>query len=168
MEKKKKKVMVAIDESESSYYALIWVLDNLKEITSTEWPLVIFATQLLPNCHFSVGGSIAFAGLFCPLSPRDLIKQNIERNRKVSLALLEKARSICACRGVKVETYTEIGDPKEAICNAVEDHKINLLVIGDNNDGAIKRALLGSLTDYCLRKSKCPVLVVKKPKEDMC
>ena len=40
---------------------------------------------------------------------------------------------------MKVETYTEVGDPKEVICNAVEDHKINLLVIGDNGDGTLKR-----------------------------
>ncbi|KAL5553152.1 hypothetical protein UlMin_040553 [Ulmus minor] len=156
--KKKKKVMVAIDESESGYYALIWVLDNLKEISSNESPLVIFATQPLPNCHFSVGSSLGFARLFSPLSPP-------KRNKKVALELLEKAKSICASRGVKVETYTEVGDPKEVICNAVEDHKINLLAIGDTGDGTLKRALFGSLTDYCFNKSKCPVLVVKKPAE---
>jgi nucleotide-binding universal stress UspA family protein len=31
---------------------------------------------------------------------------------------------------VKVDTFTEAGDPKETICNAVQKYEINLLVMG--------------------------------------
>ncbi|XP_062110107.1 universal stress protein A-like protein [Humulus lupulus] len=169
MEKQRKgwsrKVMVGIDESEFSYEALIWVLDNLKE-SFKDNPLVIFATQSLTNysCPAGVSSSLGLAHLYCYLSPTiDLINQNQQQNMKVSLGLLEKSKKICARRGVKVKTFTEGGDPKEVICNAVEEHNIDLLVLGDKSRGIFERALLGSsLSDYCLSKAKCPVLVVKK------
>ncbi|KAF3431884.1 hypothetical protein FNV43_RR26620 [Rhamnella rubrinervis] len=145
---KRKKVMVAIDESESSYYALIWVLENLKESISTS-PLVIFATQpLLNSNHFLVSaGSLSFATIYCPLSPTTaLMKRKEEINKKVSVGLLEKARSICASRGVAVETFTKAGDPKEMICNIVENYKINLLVIGESTCGALSSATMGEAT----------------------
>ncbi|KAE9451010.1 hypothetical protein C3L33_17092, partial [Rhododendron williamsianum] len=100
-----KKVMVAIDESESSYHALMWVLKNLRD-------------------------SIAASG-----SP-----------------LL-----------VNAETIAQLGDPKQAICDAVIKHNIDLLVLGDTELGKIQRFFLGSVSNYCVRNAKCPVLVVKKP-----
>ncbi|XP_048319253.1 universal stress protein A-like protein isoform X2 [Ziziphus jujuba] len=150
---KSKKVMVAIDETESSYRALIWVLENLKESISKS-PLVIFAAQPLPNHVVSSAGIVGFAAA--------LIKRSQDLNRKVSLGLLEKAKSICASRGVAVETFTETGDPKETIWNMVQNYKIDLLVMGDSAYGSLGRASLGSLSSYCLTNAKCHVLVVKK------
>ncbi|KAH7516516.1 universal stress protein A-like protein isoform X1 [Ziziphus jujuba] len=159
---KSKKVMVAIDETESSYRALIWVLENLKESISKS-PLVIFAAQPLPNHVVSSAGIVGFGLLYCPLSPTAaLIKRSQDLNRKVSLGLLEKAKSICASRGVAVETFTETGDPKETIWNMVQNYKIDLLVMGDSAYGSLGRASLGSLSSYCLTNAKCHVLVVKK------
>lgn len=40
---------------------------------------------------------------------------------------------------VDVETITEVGDPKEAICAAVGKFKISLLILGSHGRGAIKR-----------------------------
>ena len=47
---KKKKVMVVIDESEHSYHALIWTLDNHELLSESS--LVIFATQPLHNYNY--------------------------------------------------------------------------------------------------------------------
>lgn len=162
-ERSSKKVMVVIDESDCSYKALIWVLDNLKE-SLNQSPLFIFAIQPLVNSTFPISPSLGFARLYCSLSDTAVLRNQIqERNRKVSLGLLDKAKSICASGGVNAKTFTEIGDPKVVICNAVQEHNIDLLVVGDNSYGILKRALLGStLADYCLSNAKCPVLVVKK------
>ena len=40
---------------------------------------------------------------------------------------------------VVAETITEVGNPKEAICEAVEKHKIQMLLLGSHSRGAIKR-----------------------------
>ncbi|XWS47983.1 hypothetical protein CRYUN_Cryun13aG0032500 [Craigia yunnanensis] len=158
-----KKVMVAIDERDCSYDALIWVLTYLKE-SITKSPLVVFAAQPLPKFKYiTFAPQLGFARLYCAESTTsDLINSVKEKNRKVSLGLLEKAKAICASHGVKVETVTEVGDPKEVICNAVENYKINLLVVGDQADGVLQRVFQESLSSYCLKNAKCPVLVVNK------
>ncbi|KDP29424.1 hypothetical protein JCGZ_18345 [Jatropha curcas] len=169
MEKEKgsnnKKVMVAIDESESTYYALMWVLDNLKEWV-TNSPLVIFSAQPSPKIWYAYAGLIGSTSMYSLVSPTmELSSIAQERNKKVSLGLLEKAKKICASRGVKVETITEAGDPKELICNVVKTYNISLLVLGYNEGGALKRAFMGSQSSYCLTNANCPVLVVKKPQK---
>ncbi|KAK9276975.1 hypothetical protein L1049_006514 [Liquidambar formosana] len=157
-----KKVMVAIDESDYSYHALMWVLDNLKEsITAT--PLVIFASQAPPNYNYIYAASLSSARMFTVSSNPELTNSIQEKNKKVVLGLLEKAKGICASRGVNAETIAEVGDPKVAICAAVEKYKINLLVIGYRGMGVLKRAIIGSVSNYCVQNAKCPVLVVKKP-----
>jgi hypothetical protein len=62
-----KKVMVAIDESEYSYYALNWVLDNLKE-SIIKSPLVIFMAQLPPQNAYTFAASLGSARMYCPVS----------------------------------------------------------------------------------------------------
>ncbi|MFS7908491.1 putative universal stress protein A family [Helianthus anomalus] len=49
------------------------------------------------------------------------------------------------------------------LCKAVEEMHFDLLVVGSRGLGAIKRALLGSISDFCAHHSKCPILVVKPP-----
>ncbi|GMP58894.1 hypothetical protein CsSME_00022396 [Camellia sinensis var. sinensis] len=95
----------------------------------------------------------------------EYVKSVQEQNKVVSMGILEKAKGICTSHGVKAETIliAEVGDPKVAICNAVEKYNINLLILGDHELGLIQRVLVGSVSSYCVQNAKCPVLVVKKP-----
>lgn len=95
-------------------------------------------------------------------APPELIESILANHKKFALALLDKAKDICAKHGIVAEAVTEVGDPKEAICEAVEKHNIKLLVLGSHGRGAVKRALLGSVSNYCVHNAKCPVLVVRK------
>ncbi|KAJ6318323.1 hypothetical protein OIU76_013791 [Salix suchowensis] len=144
------KVMVVIDERECSYLALMWVLDFLKESIKHS-PLVIFAAQPPTNCNYVVSSAVAM----------DLFNSVQQQNRKVALGLLEKAERICASKGVIVEAITEAGYPEEVICDAVQKCGVNLLVIGDKENGNIKRALQGSVSSYCVQDAKCQVLLVR-------
>ncbi|XP_061990018.1 universal stress protein A-like protein isoform X2 [Rosa rugosa] len=144
-EKMKKKVMVAIDESELSHYALEWTLENLgNTIHNSE--LLVFTAQ--PT-------TIDFAP--------ELVAAIQENYKKVALVLLDKAKDICANHGIVAETVTEVGDPKKAICEAVEKFKIELLVLGSHGRGTVQRAFLGSVSNYCVHNAGCTVLVVRKP-----
>ncbi|XP_062159061.1 uncharacterized protein LOC133866521 [Alnus glutinosa] len=159
-----RKVMVAIDESEYSHYALTWVLDNLKE-SITNSSLVIFMAQPPPRSSFTFSAPLGSARMYCPVSATPELTNSIQENhKKLTLALLEKAKDMCASYGVKAETITEVGDPSTVICDVVQKFDITLLVLGERGLGKIKRALLGSVSNYCLQNAKCPVLVVKKPK----
>ncbi|KAF2311068.1 hypothetical protein GH714_019354 [Hevea brasiliensis] len=159
-----RKVMLAIDESEYSHYALIWVLDNLKESLAKS-PLFIFMAQPPPK-NYPFAASLGSARMYCSVSAvtaPDFVNSVRENNKKLALAFLEKAKEICASRGVNAEIITEEGDPKTAICNVVQKLNISMLVLGERGLGKIKRALLGSVSNYCVQYAKCPVLVVKKP-----
>ncbi|XP_008797667.1 universal stress protein A-like protein [Phoenix dactylifera] len=152
-ESTKKRAMVAIDESECSHHALDWALANLRDSLSS--PLIIFTVQPLQSI------SILAAASYGSPAP-ELIRSVQEHQQKVSVALLEKAKEICSERGVVAETITEVGDPKEAICQAVEKFDVNLLILGNQGKGTLQRAFLGSVSNYCVHNAKCPVLVVKK------
>lgn len=65
--KAEKKVMVAIDESEGSHFALVWVLENLKE-TITNSQLVIFMAQPPTKSNYTFAASLGSARLYCPVS----------------------------------------------------------------------------------------------------
>ncbi|XP_027362737.1 universal stress protein A-like protein [Abrus precatorius] len=159
-----KKVMVAIDESEYSHFALMWVLQSLKE-SITKNPLLIFMAQPVIDNNYTFAAHLGTARIYSPVSARpDFVNSYKENQRKLVLALLEKAKTICATHGVNAEILTEEGDPRTAICSAVEKHTIDLLVVGGRGLGKLKRAIIGSVSNYCVLNAKCPVLVVKKPK----
>ncbi|PKI33237.1 hypothetical protein CRG98_046373 [Punica granatum] len=154
--------MVAIDESEYSHYALMWALDNLKESLSKA-PLVIFMAQPPTQGTYSFAASLSSARMYTVSSTPDFVDSVKENQRKFASALLAKAKEICASRGILAETFTEEGDPRSAICDAVKKLNVTLLVMGERGLGRIKRAFLGSVSNYCINNANCPVLVVKKP-----
>ncbi|KAI4357807.1 hypothetical protein L6164_001731 [Bauhinia variegata] len=115
--------------------------------------------------HYALISFFGAACLYSPVSARpNFVTSYTENQNKFALALLEKAKSICESHGVNAETITEEGDPRTAICNAVEKYNIDLLVLGECGLGKIKRAIVGSVSNYCLHNAKCTVLVAKKPK----
>ncbi|XP_078153560.1 adenine nucleotide alpha hydrolases-like superfamily protein isoform X3 [Carex rostrata] len=148
-----KRVMVAIEDHESSHYALEWALLNLKPSLSS--PLLIITVQPLTTFNY-----IAAASYASP--PPELIQLVQEQQKQAALALLEKAKEICAKHGVDVETITEVGEPKEVICQVAENRNVELLIIGSHGRGAVERFFLGSVSNYCVQQAKCPVLVVKQ------
>ncbi|XP_042509155.1 universal stress protein A-like protein [Macadamia integrifolia] len=151
----KKKVMVAIDESEYSHYALEWALTKLRDSISTS-SLIIFTAE--PRSEINYISAAAYGA-----APPELIMSVQNYKDKLAVALLEKAKEICAAHGVTAETIAQIGDPKEVICEAVEKLNIDLLIVGSHGRGFIQRAFLGSVSSYCGNHAKCPVLIVKKP-----
>lgn len=171
-----KKILVAVDESEYSKYALEWILTNLSlnanftalftqsESGGADHGVISFYVmhvQPLPNISTAGIGNpsaIAFGG-----TPPELVESIVNHQKQISEALLGRAKEICAQKNVNAKIVMEIGDPKEAICDAVEKMKVDLLIIGSHGYGMVKRALLGSVSNYCVQHAKCPVLVVRKP-----
>ncbi|KAI3720049.1 hypothetical protein L6452_20957 [Arctium lappa] len=153
-EKKKKKIMVAIDESEYGNYALEWALQNLYDSIANK-ELLLFTAQPISDFNYLPASSYGS-------TPPELIENIQEFQKKVALNLLNQAKDLCSKYGIAAETVTEVGDPKELICEAVEKFKIQLLVLGSHSRGALQRVFLGSVSNYCVQHVKCPVLVVKK------
>lgn len=66
---------------------------------------------------------------------------------------------------MSVEKKVGTGDAKDVICGAVEKLGADILVMGSHDYGFFKRALLGSVSDHCAKHVKCPVVVVKRPRD---
>ena len=50
--------------------------------------------------------------------------------------------------------------PGEALCRTADDEKADMIVIGSRGLGAIKRAMIGSVSEYVMRNSGMPCIVV--------
>lgn len=62
--------------------------------------------------------------------------------------------------GVPHEIVIREGDPWEEIAKVIEEHQIDLLVIGTHGRSGVGKALLGSVAETIFRKSPRPVLTV--------
>ncbi|KAM7261769.1 hypothetical protein ACFE04_020846 [Oxalis oulophora] len=174
----KMKIMVGIDDSDVSNYALSWVLNNLGSLmvspistntdigtaTSTrrDYPLLNLIHVQPPVHHYVYPAGPGRSGLYTSPTVMDTVKKGQEEN---SAALMTRALEMCRQKMVKAESLILTGDPKDMICEAVEELHVDLLVVGSRGLGRIKRAWLGSVSDYLTHHSKCPVLIVKPPKE---
>ncbi|XP_062200151.1 universal stress protein A-like protein [Phragmites australis] len=155
---RRQKVIVAVDESECSRYTLEWTLRNLAPTLAP--PLLLLTVQPLVPIGYVSAASFGVPLGTVPVPP-ELVKSMQEQQRHLTQALLDKAKAICADHGVAVETVVEVGDPKEVICEAAEKRNVDLLVLGSHSRGPIQRLFIGSVSNYCVHHSKCPVLVVK-------
>ncbi|KMZ67543.1 Universal stress protein family protein [Zostera marina] len=158
---KKLKVLVAVDESEGSLYALSWFLDHLffTQDGEVDQIFLIHVQQPFQPFVYPSGPSV-FATTSVIDSVRKAQKQNSE-------ALIARAVQICRnkLKEIKVQTVITDGEPKDVICHAIEQMNIDLAVVGSRGLGTFKRAFLGSVSDYCAHHAKCPILIVKPPQK---
>jgi nucleotide-binding universal stress UspA family protein len=64
--------------------------------------------------------------------------------------------------GFTVKVRIERGIPFQVILNAEEEEDVSAIVMGSHGKSNIKEMLLGSVSEKVIRKSKKPVLVVKR------
>ncbi|CAJ1968630.1 unnamed protein product [Sphenostylis stenocarpa] len=149
----KKVVVIGIDDSEQSTYALRWTLDHF-------FPNPVFKLVLVhsrPTATSAVGLAGPGAAEILPIVDSDL--------RKIAARVVDSAKQLCIDKSVKDVTAEVVeGDPRNVLCDVVEKYHATILVVGSHGYGAIKRAVLGSVSDYCAHHAHCTVMIVKKPK----
>ncbi|KAL3349772.1 hypothetical protein AABB24_022707 [Solanum stoloniferum] len=156
---KERKILVAVDESEESSYALSWCIENI--ITGNSNDTLILLYSIPPRAVYSTLDGTGY------LFSSDILATMERYSSEVAQCVMEKAKRACeALNGVKVETIVEHGDARDVICQAAGKLHVDMLVMGSHGYGVIKRAFLGSVSNHCAQNVKCPVLIVKKPKTD--
>ena len=63
--------------------------------------------------------------------------------------------------GVRVSFLVWEGEPGEAIVEAATSEQVDLIVVGSHGRSGMGRFLIGSVSDYVVRRAPCPVLVVR-------
>ena len=88
------------------------------------------------------------------------LRSPLAAKAKVKLKALAEAHP---SGGLPVEIIVREGRPIDAILSEAERHATDLIVMGTHGRRGVDHWLLGSVTEKVLRKSRCPVMVVRKP-----
>ncbi|XP_047171580.1 universal stress protein YxiE-like [Vigna umbellata] len=162
------KVMVGVDESDGSFYALKWAIDNLFTAMATVGEaaeenegmvILVHVEPKVQNFVHPVGPAAFY--------PANVVVDSVKKaQEEKSASVLSRALKMCHDKLVKAESMILNGDPREMICEAAEQMQVNLLVLGSRGLGALKRTLLGSVSDYCAHHARTPILIVKPPEQN--
>lgn len=152
---------IAVDYSPSSKSALQWALDNLAD--KGDRILIIHVNQSKAP---ESGQSQLWEKSGSPLIPLAEFREgNLSKQYELNpdaeiLDMLDTAQ-----RQKQLEVIAKVywGDAREKLCDAVEDLKLDSLVMGSRGLGQLKRVFLGSVSNYVISNANCPVTVVKEP-----
>ncbi|GLT77882.1 hypothetical protein SLA2020_494370 [Shorea laevis] len=176
----KQGMVVGFDDHEHSTYALEW---TLKHTSSLPLPLTLLSSFVivhakpsppsLPIPPFASNPPFKLVIVHAKPSPPSLpipVASEILRYteadlKKIAARVAENVEEICRNK-LENEAVVEVmqGDPRNVLYEAVEKHQASVLVVGCHGYGAIKRAVLGSVSDYCAHHAHCTVMIVKGPK----
>ena len=88
---------------------------------------------------------------------RDLNEEQLRNAEKV---LKEAVDRLTRC-GWSVKAEVRTGAPLSRLLSAVDDHRADVLVLGARAVSGVERALLGSVANGALNRSRVPVLLVR-------
>ncbi|KAK7490583.1 hypothetical protein BaRGS_00018186 [Batillaria attramentaria] len=93
-----------------------------------------------------------------PARTAKILKDMTERMKTIE----EKFGHLMQINGIKGKIRKGKGKPGEAIIKAANDEGACMIVCGTRGHGKIKRAFLGSVSDYVAHHSSCPVIICRR------
>ncbi|WOL00464.1 hypothetical protein Cni_G09177 [Canna indica] len=149
---------IGIDYSPTSKSAVRWTIENLACAGDR-----VVLIHVLSKSDSNIQKQL-WKEKGSPLIPLEEFKElnlSVQYGITPDGEVLDILQSASKTKQVKVLAKIYWGDPREKLCEAVEDLKLDSLVVGSRGMGTIKRVLLGSVSNYVLTNATCPVTVVK-------
>lgn len=144
----KQTIVVGVDGSKPSVLALQWAVRQaeltgaaVRAITAWNFPNDPTPFGIVPDIP----------------PPQDQVDKVRARLEEVV------AGSVPASSDVEVRAEVITGHAASILVEAASDAE--LLVVGNRGRGAVAEALLGSVSEHCVRHSACPVVVLRQPKQ---
>jgi nucleotide-binding universal stress UspA family protein len=153
---KSRKILVAVDVSETSQYALEQALQLINLQTGT---IVLLSVEapISPPSTSPIPGVFGEDALLDWQQGAELMQLEEKRTH----AALDRAETLCQQAGISCVQRLELGDPQHIICDVAKQEAVDLIVVGSHGKGRMERLLLGSVSNYVLNHAHCPVLVVR-------
>lgn len=92
------------------------------------------------------------------LEDKMFVMKLIERTKKQ----MDRLASDAIFEGVKVKQELRLGTPFHGMRTIINDHKVDLVVMGTAGATGVSEMIIGSNTEKVVRHAKCPVLTVQK------
>ena len=139
------KILVPVDGSDASLRALKYAHDLAKlQVKPAKIVVVAVDDALFPGVERKIGTDAA----------RQHHADNFAR-------MLVPARKLLARSKVECSYVEVVGDIAGGILTTASKQKVDLLVMGSRGNGAIKGALIGSVSMKVLANSAVPVTIVR-------
>jgi nucleotide-binding universal stress UspA family protein len=127
---------------------------------------VLFATDGKPHSEKATKYAMEYAKrneaklfIVFVVSPKaDEDKEKLIQN---GMKVLERLKLEAVEKKVEVTTLLEAGNPYEAIISASDRVKAEAIIVGTSGKTVLDRVLIGSVSEYVVRNSRCTVIVVK-------
>ena len=93
---------------------------------------------------------------------REVMRSVLEQTEGEARSFLEEqAKQLGASGGKVAETHLRAGEPDKEIVRLSEELGVGTIVIGSRGLGAVKRALMGGVSESVVRHAHCRVFVVR-------
>ena len=146
------KIVVGIDGSEESMKAAEYAI-SVAKLYNAELNAITVLTSDIGYIYSSPGVESP------PLTVKEIVLLAGDEAKKWFDEIKEKANK----KGIQLKTESIVA--KKSLLNTileyVEEHNINLVVVGTRGRSGIKKMLLGSIASGLVTYSPCPVLVIK-------
>ncbi|KAI9355634.1 hypothetical protein DFJ73DRAFT_824499 [Zopfochytrium polystomum] len=149
-------IAIAVDASAYSEYAFNWTIQNVVRPETDQ----IVLLNVRPLVSFPVAFEAVSAEALKQFEDLDAA------NRKESHDLLRAYGAKVPALKYNIRGVALRGDPRDEIAFKVEEIHADMLVVGSRGLGAIKRAFLGSVSDYLVRHLHLPVIVPRKSEDE--
>ncbi|CAG8462850.1 6002_t:CDS:2 [Paraglomus brasilianum] len=158
-----KKVIVALDGSDHSMYALTWALNNIIDARSDTIMLLavgIFNNKSPPLEYYAATRNILDGG------PTEAIRKKAEDQAmeilKCGTAVINK-RYICEQKDLKLECHVQLNeDAGTTITEFAKKADADVIVLGHRGTSLSDGDTVGSVSQYCLHSASCTVVIVRK------
>lgn len=94
-----------------------------------------------------------------PANFREELEKLLAKEARKEMALLE---SELKASGFDIKSRIEMGSPLREILKVEEEENVSAIVIGSHGKSNVKEIVMGSVSENVVRKSKKPVLVIKR------
>jgi nucleotide-binding universal stress UspA family protein len=142
------RIVVGVDGSELSAAAMRWAVEEARLRGATL--VAVHAWTFVPPAAVGEPGVIPVAAV--------TLMDDLEIGRAAAEALLDDAVSGVPT-DVEVEKLVGEGSPGEVLVEAGAGAE--LVVVGTRGRGALKSALLGSVSSHVIGHAPCPVVVIR-------
>ncbi len=151
------RILIGTDGSPDAITAAVRAVELLAHADAVTLVCIVETPALA-----SAGLESGFAGGVARPEEVDAAWDAVHANAKVALDRTAAALAgTAAPSGAEVETRVEMGAPGPDLCRLADELSADVIAVGSRGQGAIRRALMGSVSTHVVNNAPCAVMVLR-------